>query len=368
MRSLFATLLLALVAMPVAADRASGTQVESRASHPFDVNDLVMLDRVSDPQIAPDGHYGAFDLRSTDYAANKGVNAIYVQDLSSSGSPSVKVVPKGASSPRWSVDVRSLYYLAAADGVTQLWRLDFPKGINLSSVVSPVQVSHSQLDIDSFKLSPDGKSVLLSYAVFTDCSDLACTKERLDGRSKDKSSGTVYQRLFVRHWDTWSDGRRSQLYIARFGADGTLPVEPTLLTRGIDGDVPSKPFGDDSEFAFSPDGKTVYFDVRIAGGGESWSTNFDVYKVAADGSSAPHNLTAENLAWDAYPVPSPDGRTLFYLSMKTPAFEADRFAIMALDLSTGAKREVDPLWDRSPSGMQVAPGGKTLLVTADDEG
>jgi dipeptidyl aminopeptidase/acylaminoacyl peptidase len=32
------------------------------------------------------------------------------------------------------------------------------------------------------------------------------------------------------------------------------------------------------------------------------------------------------------------------------------------------KREVDPSWDRSPGGMQITPDGKTLLVTADDEG
>jgi dipeptidyl aminopeptidase/acylaminoacyl peptidase len=136
----------------------------------------------------------------------------------------------------------------------------------------------------------------------------------------------------VRHWDTWSDGRRSQLYMARFGADSRLPGEPALLTHGVDGDVPSKPFGDDGEFSFSPDSTTVYFDVRVAGNAEPWLTNFDVdvYKVAADGSSAPQNLTAESLAWDADPVPSPDGRTLYYLAMKTPSFEADRFAIMAL--------------------------------------
>jgi dipeptidyl aminopeptidase/acylaminoacyl peptidase len=272
MKPLLTALLLAWVAMPAtAADVPAGTLVGSHALHPFDVGDLVMMDRVSDPQISPDGRYATFSLRSTDYAANKGVNAIYVQDLESTGSTPIEMAARGASFHRWAADDRGLYYVAAADGVAQLWRLDFSvgkKGIDLSSVAHPVQVSHGPLDINNFKLSPDGKSVLLSYVVFTDCSDLACTKERLDGRAKDKTSGTVYQKLFVRHWDTWSDGRRSQLYIARFGADGVLPVEPTLLTRGIDGDVPSKPFGDESEFAFSPDVSTVYFDVRIAGNSE----------------------------------------------------------------------------------------------------
>jgi dipeptidyl aminopeptidase/acylaminoacyl peptidase len=372
MKSLCAALLLALATLPAAAaDATSATLIESHAPHAFDISDLVMMDRVSDPQLSADGRYAAFSVRSTDYAANKGVNAIYVQALGDAASQPIEVVSKGASSPRWSADGHSLYYLAAAGGTAQLWRLDFSagkSGLNLAVVAAPVQVSHGPLDIDAYKLSPDGKSVLLSYAVFTDCNDLACTKERLDGRAKDKSTGTLYNKLFVRHWDTWSDGRRSQLYIAHFGADGTLPVEPVLLSKGIDGDIPSKPFGDESEFSFSPDSKTVYFDARIAGNSEPWSTNFDVFKVPADGSSAPQNLTSANKAWDAYPVPSPDGKTLYYLAMKTPGFEADRFGIMAMDLSSGAAREVDPSWDRSASSMQVSADGKTLYVTADDEG
>jgi dipeptidyl aminopeptidase/acylaminoacyl peptidase len=372
MKKLVIAFSLSLVAASVAAtDVSSGALVESRALHPFGVSDLVMMDRVSDPQLSPDSRYAAFSLRSTNYAANKGVNAIYVQELGASGGQSARVVAKQASSPRWSPDGRSLYYLAPVGDVAQLWRLDFvadKHGLDLGVVPVPVQVSHGPLDIDAYKLSPDGRSVLLSYAVFTDCRDLVCSKERLDGRAKDKATGEVYHNLFARHWDTWSDGRRSQLYVARFGADGMLPAEPALLSKGIDGDIPSKPFGDDSEFAWSPDGNTVYFDVRIAGNSEPWSTNFDVYKVPVDGSAIPQNLTEANKAWDAYPVPSLDGKTLYYLAMKTPGFEAGRFAIMALDFATGATREVDPSWDRSPGGMQISDDGKTLFVTADDGG
>jgi dipeptidyl aminopeptidase/acylaminoacyl peptidase len=197
-----------------------------------------------------------------------------------------------------------------------------------------------------------------------------CTK-RPPQAGVEKTTGKIYDRLFVRHWDTWSDGRRSQLYIApaltpRGGK--AMVALPRLLSRGIDGDVPSKPFGDDSEFVFSADGKTVYFDVRIAGNSEPWSTNFDVYSVPADGSAAPKNLTATNKAWDAYPLPSRDGKTLYYLAMKTPGFEADRFGIMALDLASGKAREVDPKWDRSAGPLQLSADGKTLYTTADDNG
>ncbi|HEV2620730.1 MAG TPA: S9 family peptidase [Frateuria sp.] len=364
MKPLFAVLALGLLAAP-----AFAADLETHAPHPFNVRDLVMMDRVSDPQLSPDGRYAAFGVRSTDYAANKGVNAIYVLDLKKGGAP-VKVIEKGGSG-RWAPDGHILYYVAAADGVSQLWRLDLAAGDgspNLAGHAAAVQVSHGALDLGGYKLSPDGKSVLLSYEVYTDCADLACTKERIDGREKNKATGTVYDKLFVRHWDAWANGRRNQLFIGRFDDAGMLPAEPTLLSRGIDGDVPSKPFGDESEFAFSPDGQTVYFDARIAGTSEPWSTNFDVYRVPADGSAAPQNLTEANKAWDANPVPSPDGKTLYYLAMKEPGFEADRFAIMAMDLQSGTTRELDPQWDRSAGALTLSADGKTLYATADDEG
>ena len=369
MKPLLAALLLALVAAPAMAHDVVNTAfVPNRAPHLFNVRDLVMMDRVGDPQLSPDGRYAAFGVRHTDYAANKGVNAIYVLRLGTDGKP-VKLVDKGGAA-RWSADGRSLYFLAPAGGVAQLWRLDLggKGGLDLGRYAAPVQVSHGPLGIEDYKLSPDGKRVLLSYQVFTDCATLACTERRIKARAGDKASGTLYTKLFVRHWDTWANGRRNQLFVGSFDGKGRLPVEPTLLTRGIDGDVPSKPDGDESEFAFAPDGKSVYFDVRIAGSSEPWSTNFDIYRVPVDGSAAPENLTAGNKAWDAYPVPSPDGRTLYYLAMKTPGFEADRFAIMALDLATGARREVDPSWDQSPGGLSISADGRTLYTTTDDNG
>ena len=356
MKPLFAALALALASASV-----SAVAVESHGPHPFGIRDLVMMDRVGDPQLSPDGRFALYTVRATDYAANKGVTSIYLLDLEKGGQ-AVKLVEKGGA-PRWAPQGDAFFYTAAKGEVTQLWRRGFAGG---KAGGDAVPVTHGPLDVDGYKVSPDGKKALLSYEVFTDCADLACSKERLDGRAADKSTGTVYNRLFVRHWDTWEDGRRSQLYIADI--DAAESAQPVLLSRGIDGDVPSKPFGGDDEFTFSPDGSTVYFDVRIAGNSEPWSTNFDVYSVPADGSSAPRNLTADNLAWDAFPVASPDGKTLYYLAMKEPGSEADRFGIMALDLASGQRREVAPNWDRSAGGLDISADGKTLYVTADDNG
>jgi len=350
MKSLVAASLLALTATPGMAQTSS---------HPFNVHDLVMMDRVSDPQLSADGSHVAFTVRSTDYDANKGVTSVWLLDLTKSGAaPQRMTAPElNASTPRFSPDGRTLYFRAEQSGVTQLWQVPAAGG-------EPMQITHLPIDVDNYRISPDGRTVLFSAQVFAECETLACTSQRLEAVKNDKSSGRVYDQLFIRHWDTWADGRRGQLFIMPIGSTS----EPLHVTRGIDGDVPSKPFGDESEYSFSPDGKTVYFDVRIAGKTEPWSTNFDIYSVPVEGSSAPRNLTASNLAWDATPVPSKDGRTLYYLAMKTPGFEADRFAIMALDLGSGAKREIDPHWDRSPGGLTLSDDGTTLYTTVDDEG
>ena len=338
------------------------------APHPFNAHDLVMMDRISDPQISPDGKRVAYQLRETDYAGNKGVNSLWVVSLSGKNSKPLKWTHAdvtGATSPRWSPDGKYLYALVNAKGedTGQVWRIS---DAGTSAAVAE-RVTRLPLDVNNYKLSPDGRQLLLSVDVFTDCVDLACTKKRLDEKAANKASGLLYDKLFIRHWDTWADGRRSQLFIADVAASGSI-AEPRLLSRGIDGDVPSKPFGDDSEYTFSPDGRTVYFGARIAGKSEPWSTNFDIFSVAADGASAPSNLTAANPAWDAYPLASADAKTLYYLAMKHPGDEADRFGIMALDLATGRTRELDPAWDRSPGALQLSKDGKSLLATADDNG
>jgi dipeptidyl aminopeptidase/acylaminoacyl peptidase len=330
---------------------------------PFTAKDLVMLDRVSDPQLAPDGRSLAFAVRQTDFDANKGVTGIWRLSLDEPGAQPQLLTSEGveSNSPRWSPDGRTLFFLSSRSGSSQVWRLDHSLG-------EARQVTRLPLDVNNFVIAPDGRHLALSIDVFPDCADLACSAKRLAGQAADKAHGTLYDRVFIRHWDAWADGRRSQLFLAGLAADGTVAAEPRWLTRGIDGDIPSKPFGDDSEYCFAPDGRTLYFGVRIAGASEPWSTNFDVYALAVDGASAPRNLTADNPAWDAFPVVSHDGAKLYYLAMKRPKFESDRFGIMELDLASGRRREVAPDWDRSAGSLRLSADGGTLYALADEAG
>src|SRR5690606_11538828 len=201
---------------------------------------------------------------------------------------------------------------------------------------------------------------------FPDCKgDMACTKRKLD--SDSKASGVVFDRMFIRHWDTWNDGRLNRVFVASL--DGKAPVSnATLVGADLVADVPSEPFGDLSDLAWAPDGKSLVVSARVSNAQEPWSTNFDLYRVQADGSGKAVNLTDANEAWDAGPVFSADGKTLYYRAMKRAGFEADRFGLMAMDLATGKVREIAPDWDRSADGIVLSEDGRTIYTTAADMG
>ncbi len=353
-----------LTLLPIAAATLAATGAMA-APRGFTVEDLVNMERVGSPAVSPDGTRVVYTVRSTDMKKNRGHTELWLVDLRAATPAPQRLTDHASSStePEWSARGDAVYFLSTRSGSSQVWRLPLAGG----NAAEPVKVTELPLDVDSFRVSPAGDRVAMSLSVFRDCADLACTKARLDAKEQDKASGKLYDRLFVRHWDTWNDGRNNVLFSAPLDPSGKLAGAPVSLSGTLDGDVPSKPFGDRDEFRFSPDGKSIVFAARIAGKTEAWSTNFDLYTVPAAGG-APRNLTADNPAWDTKGVYSPDGSMLAYLAMARPGFEADRFQVMLMDVASGQKRKLAADWDRSAGSLQWRADGKALIVDAEDLG
>jgi dipeptidyl aminopeptidase/acylaminoacyl peptidase len=351
MRNSFYVLALLGLALPSA-------PIMAAEPHPFTVQDLLAMERISEPQPSPEGDRVVFVVRTTDLEANKGRTDLWTVKMDGTGLTRLTSDPASDTNPRWAPDGKSVYFLSARSGSSQVWRLPAAGG-------DAVQVTKLPLDVSNLTVSPDGSRLAFSLEVFADCPTLACTQERLDQREKGKASGQLYQgdAGFVRHWDTWSEGRRNHLFV--MPAAGGEPVD---LTRGMNADAPSRPFGGTEEFTFSPDGRTVVFTAREGGREEPWSTDFDLYQAPVDGSQKPRNLTDANPAWDTQPTFSPDGKTLAYLFMTRPGFEADRFRIKLRDLASGRERELAEDWDRSAGALIFSPDGRTLYTEAGDVG
>ncbi len=324
---------------------------------PFTYDDMLKLDRIGGLQVDPAGNKALFTVRSTDMERNKGVTSLWYKDLDRPDRPEVRIAigDSGIADARWTPDGERITFLSARRGSMQLYRCDAQGG-------QLEQLTRLPLDVQAYRLLPDGSGAVVSMAVFpggrTDA--VAATAERMKKPRTD--SGELYERVFVRHWDSWVDGTRNHLYHVEFSSG-----RYTALMADFDGDVPSKPFGDASDFIVAPDGNSVYFSARTAGLTEPWSTNFDIHQVPITGGT-PRNLTRSNQAWDASPLLSPDGRTLAYKAMSRPGFEADRFELRLHDLGTGQVRALAAAWDRSVDAFKWSRDGRSILACAQDVG
>ena len=158
-----------LLVCALAAPSSAAWADTGNAGAPFTVEDLVRMKRVSDPQVSPDGAQVVYVQRETDMAANKGRTSLWLLDAPGKGEPQRLTTSKGNdSSPRWSPDGRSVYFLSTRSGTSQVWRLVPPRG-------EAQKVTDYPLDVGAFRVSPRGGLLALSMEVFPDCATLACT-------------------------------------------------------------------------------------------------------------------------------------------------------------------------------------------------
>jgi dipeptidyl aminopeptidase/acylaminoacyl peptidase len=335
--------------------------VVSAASHSFSIRDMLAMERIADPQVSPDGQRVAFTVWRADLTANRGHISIQIADIQKKSSfPIAPAAEADDTNPRWSPDGKTLYFLSSRSGSQQVWKASPPD-------TKPLPVTDLPLDVGVFEVTPDGRALVLSLAVFPGRTPEE-TKTMRAEKANQTGSGMVFDRLMVRNWDTWNDGTRNHLFFY------PLPGGPARdLMSAMDADCPSKPAGGAEEFSLSPDGGNLVFAAKDEGRKEAWSTNSDLFMVSLGAETKPVRIT-KNPAMDTQPRFSPDGRTLAYLAMSQPGHEADRYRIRLRDMASGAERALDlraddgPRGDRSPDFIAWSQDGKTLYCTADHLG
>ena len=342
-----------LLAAPVALALAA----LAPATHPFSIDDMLAMQRISEPAVSPDGKRVAFTLRTTDLAANRGRTDVWLVSADGSGLRRLTAHEAADSQARWSSDGHWIFFLSTRSGSAQVWRIAADGG-------EAEPVTRLARDVEAFAVTPDGRGLVVSMAVLPGRSPEQ-TQQELEAREKRLATGRLYERLMVRHWDTWSDGTRRHLFAFDLASASAKDLMPAM-----DADCPSVPFGGNEEFAIHPDGRTLVFTAKDVGREEAWSTNSDLFSVPLDGSSAPQRLTT-NPATDTQPAFSPDGRTLAYLAMSRAGYESDRLRIVLRSWPDGVERSIDlradatPQGDRTPADIAWSADGRTLLATAD---
>ena len=334
---------------------ASAAKVkEQQPSHPFTINDLLKVRRVSDPQLSPDGRWIAYTIADTDKAANKRITQICLIS-SDGGEPRLITNEKqSSSSPRWSPDGKHLAFVSARDGEAQIWTIE-PSESAVAKKVTSISTG-----ADGPVWSPDGKWIAFTSEVYADCSNDECNKQRAEQIAQTKLRAKVVDRLLYRHWNSWKEGKRTHVFVA-----STETGQSRDLTPG-DYDAPPFSLGGPTDYAFSPDSKELAF-ARNTDKDEARSTNGDIFTVPVSGGDA-RRITGDNPANDLSPAYSPDGRYLAYRAQSRPGFESDRWRLMLYDRKTGQSHSLTDQFDSSVEAFTFSADVQKIYFSALEHG
>lgn len=340
---------------------------------PMSAQDLVTMPRLGAPTVTPDGRFALYSVTQTDAESFERTTQHYLRNLTDTDAGPVAVDLNGSAFDLTFGADNFLYFLSdrpaddQANAAVQVWRVALEADGN---VTGPMQVTSTRADVNGFKLSPDASKIALFGDIGRLCPTFGCEN---DGTAHLPGPGTgrLYDAKdgFFRHWDVWeTPGTFSRVFafdLVDGKATGGVAADGFSAEGGLTGDTPTKPFGGGEEIAWAADNSGLYFAARQSGAAEPTSTNVDLYWSSLDGA-APTNLTADNLATDTLPAPSPDGKWLAYLAMERPGYEADRLVIQLRNIASGETRALTSDFDRSFGSLAWTPDSRWIIAGAQD--
>jgi dipeptidyl aminopeptidase/acylaminoacyl peptidase len=351
---------------------------------------MMKLKRVGALVPSPDGKWVVFDCVDVDLEANTRISHLWIVPASGGESRRLNPTRNHEERPRFSPDGKRLIWTSKATDPTQIWTADFDSGSG-ALIGKPHQVTEISTGADGAIWSPDGKNIVFVSAVYPDCKDDACNKQRDEELKKSKVKAKIFSRLFYRHWTTFTEFKRSHLFVvnveqasglqfADSQAGGSRYSTARDLTPG-DHDVPPFSLGGQDMYAISPDGQELAYTSNIDEV-EATSTNDEIFEVPinvgqasglsssdtqAGGSRYPKKISTSPGA-DTTPLYSPDGKYLAWRSQARAGFEADKWRLFVQDRQSGKTRDLTEKFDRSVGSFTWKSDSLLIIFAADDRG
>jgi dipeptidyl aminopeptidase/acylaminoacyl peptidase len=325
--------------------------------HPFTFEDMMKLKRVGAPVPSPDGKWVLFDAEDVDLEANTRISHLWIVPATGGESRRLNPTSNHEERPRFSPDGKRLIWTSKATDPMQIWMCDFETESGRLEG-TPRQLTTISTGADGGIWSPDGKNILFVSAVYPDCKDDACNKERDEELKKSKVKAKIFTRLFYRHWNAFTEFKRSHLFVvsadASVGRDSVEPntqssvarqsvALPRDLTPG-DHDVPPFHLGGQDMYAISPDGQELAYTSNIDEV-EATSTNNEIFVVPVSGGAAKKISTSPGA--DTTPLYSPDGKYLAWRSQARAGFESDRQTLIVYERASGKMEDALAIYNDS---------------------
>jgi dipeptidyl aminopeptidase/acylaminoacyl peptidase len=323
------------------------------AGRPMTIDDLLAVKGVSDPQLSPDGSLVVYVVAEIDRATDKTTTNLWLVPAKGGEPRQLTTTPGTNNHPRFSPDGKTIAFVSKRSGTAQVWLMPIDGG-------EPRQLTKLPIDVAGPIWSPTGERIAFAAEVYP-----SKTPDETAAKDKEKDAGKtkvrVFDRLMIRHWTSWDEGKRSHLFIADVQTGAAKDLTPKLEVN-----TPPAPFGGSSDYAFSPDGKEIAFTAEPVENG-AWSTNTDIWTVPTEGGE-PKNITADNHGADAQPAYSPDGQWIAYVSQGRAGFESDQWVLKVRLRSSQSSIELTKSLDRPVQSFTWAPASNKIFAVIDDVG
>ena len=219
---------------------------------------LWAMGRIGSAQASPDGSKIVYQVGYYSVKENKGHQVIYVMNADGKNARQLTTSAKSESSPAW-LDNNTIAFLYEG----QVWTMN-ADGTNRK------KLSSSDIEIEGFRFSPDGKKVLLIKSlpyhgtIKKNPSDLP------------KASGRLITDMNYRHWDHYVE-TIAHPFVAEVTANGISKNDIDII-EGEPYESPLAPFGGIEQFDWSKDSKQIAYTCRKKEGVKyAVSTDSDIF-------------------------------------------------------------------------------------------
>jgi len=231
-----------------------------------------------------------------------------------------------------------LIWTSKATDPTQIWMCDFDSSSG-AIASKPRQVTNISTGAEGAIWSPDGKNIVFVSKVYPDAKNHTENKQRDEELKKSKVKAKIFTKLFYRHWNAYTEFKRSHLFAISADADSSQPNLARDLTPG-DHDVPPFNLGGQDMYAISPDGQELAYTSNIEEI-EATSTNNEIFIVSMAGPAVAGKKISTSPGSDSTPFYSPDGKYIAWRSQARAGFEADKWRLFVQDRQSGKTRDSD---------------------------